>query len=470
MTTPVVRAGIARGRALFNRADFWGSHEALETAWHAAAHGEREVVQGLIQAAAAFHKIVVQDNPAGAARLLDWALQRLDPAPDGQFGLALDAFRAELRNWVTRLSSSLETSDTILGLPQLAWSATGAGERMDVDAVTLYRIERPTVRAILVAVQADDLFGWGECRQNWEAHGAWPALGDALVPALLAEPVAVPSEVGVRLADVAAQPCAVAGLEAALWDLWARRAGLPLVEALGMVRRPVPLAGRVYATDSTSIAVELEHLTAAGYRQLLLPARPNADRRVLPPLVAHCQRPVALDLGGAYRMADLAVLRVLDGLGVVLLHQPFPDWARGEMVRLRRYLDTRLSQGGWTREEQVRDALAQGALDVINVDPGVCGLSEAIRIADLADGRRVPLWVSSSAATAVGAVADLALAAHRGVTLPSDLAGARGADGEPVIRPGQTGAAELSCACGLGIVPDPDWLAAVTAEQRTLRA
>jgi len=65
----VVQAGLARGRALFNRADFWGSHEALEAAWHVAADAERAFLQGLIQAAASFHKYVVQDNAVGAERL-----------------------------------------------------------------------------------------------------------------------------------------------------------------------------------------------------------------------------------------------------------------------------------------------------------------------------------------------------------------------------------------------------------------
>lgn len=468
----VVCAGIARGRALFNRADFWGSHEALEVAWHAAPTGQREIIQGLIQAAAAFHKLVVQDNPHGAARLLDWALERLDGVADGQFGLDMPALRGELRGWVARLATPRDgdTGGPILGLPQLVWSATGAAARLQVDAVSLYALEHEGSRAILVAVEAAGLTGWGECRLAWDLYGTWSALADGLVPALLAEPVAAPAELGVRWSDVAAHPSARAGLEAAVWDVWSRRAGVPLAEALGIALRPVPLAARVHAAEPDLMHRELAGLADAGFAQVILPARPNADRRVLPGLAAEALLPVALDLAGGYRMADLAALRVLDGLGAAWLHQPFPRWALADMERLCRYLQTPLSLGGWTIEEEVRDALALPASAVVAVDPGICGLTEAVRMADLAASRHRPLWVTSSATTPVGAMADLALAAHAGVTLPSDLAGARDAGGEPAIRPSAGGMATPPSTAGLGVIPDSAWLAEVTTARRSLRA
>lgn len=465
-----VLAGLARGRALFNRADFWASHEAWESAWHAAPPGARECVQGLIQAGAAFHKYVVQDNPDGARRLLAWALDKLDRAPEGCLGLDLDPFRGHLREWSDHLRDAPVAAGSVVGFPRLDWSDTSMAGCITADAVTLYEVRAADQRAVLVAVEADGHVGWGECRMAWETYGLWSSLVEALAPALLTERVSVPSELGVLWSGVVANPCAAAGLEAALWDLWARRAGLPLAAALGIAARPVPLAGRVSGVEPAALRASAARRLADGYRHLILPARPNADRRVLPGLMADLGVQVSIDLGGAYRPSDFKALEALDGLGAVCLAQPVPPWDLAGAVTLSRWLGTPVSLGGWATEEAAAGALSLAAADALHVDPGVCGLTEAARIAGLAAGRRVPLWVAGTAATTVGAAADLALAAHAGVTWPSDLG-----QPEPVgdgisFAPDGAGMAQPGAAPGLGVAPTAEWLDRTTVRRAVLRA
>jgi hypothetical protein len=366
---PVVLANVAQGRLLFNRADFWGCHESLEIAWRVAPDGPRDVIQGLIQAAAAFHKLIVQDNARGAERLLKRSLLKLDDIPDGYLGLAIDPFREELEHWRHRLAGPPVGAGPIFGLPRLTWSPEGASHRLDVAAVELYQVSQDADTVLLVAVDVAGEIGWGECRMARGGYGAWDGLVQALIPALLAEPVTAPSELPTRWLDLDVPSTAKAGLEAALWDVWARRLGLGLPEALGFAARPVLLAGRAAAAELAELSEEVAGLVAAGYHHLIIPARPNADRRVLPAVALRCPVPFTIDLGEAYRMADIQVLVALEGLSPALLSRPFPVHATAESARLARLMTAPVSLGPWEHERALASALSAGALDVVELDP-----------------------------------------------------------------------------------------------------
>jgi predicted metal-dependent hydrolase len=71
---------LLEGARLFNTGQFFASHEVWESLWHEVEGSEREVLQGLIQLAAAYHHLS-RGNVAGArylylrgrTRLLPWA-------------------------------------------------------------------------------------------------------------------------------------------------------------------------------------------------------------------------------------------------------------------------------------------------------------------------------------------------------------------------------------------------------------
>ncbi|HET9555257.1 MAG TPA: DUF309 domain-containing protein [Anaeromyxobacteraceae bacterium] len=87
---------LERGRELYAAGRFFEAHEAWEVAWREESGAMRRLLQGLIQATAAYHKMAVQRQPRGMTRLLAMALDRLQPIPDGFAGLRLDRFRAGL--------------------------------------------------------------------------------------------------------------------------------------------------------------------------------------------------------------------------------------------------------------------------------------------------------------------------------------------------------------------------------------
>jgi hypothetical protein len=87
-----------RGATLFDAGQYFEAHEAWEARWLTTQDtGERLLLQGLIQVAAAFHKLFVMHSAESAERLLSRGLAKLeasDAAIIASFELA--AFRREL--------------------------------------------------------------------------------------------------------------------------------------------------------------------------------------------------------------------------------------------------------------------------------------------------------------------------------------------------------------------------------------
>lgn len=92
------------GLRLFNAGEYFDAHEAWEAIWAEDASADRKLYQGLIQAAAAFHKLE-RGVPTGGARLLSKCLVLLRAYPDGRCGLRLDAFTAALQRCLSAAES-----------------------------------------------------------------------------------------------------------------------------------------------------------------------------------------------------------------------------------------------------------------------------------------------------------------------------------------------------------------------------
>lgn len=79
----------AEGARLFDAGQYWDAHEAWEVWWRVETdETKRRLLQGLIQIAAGFHKLVVTKSPESASRLLTKGLAKLEGAEE------LSAFHA----------------------------------------------------------------------------------------------------------------------------------------------------------------------------------------------------------------------------------------------------------------------------------------------------------------------------------------------------------------------------------------
>ena len=104
----------ARGARLFDEGAFFEAHEAWEERWRVATEkAERDVLQGLIQIAAAFHKLLVMNSPDSASRLLAKGLAKLDASAASVPEIELAAFRRGLRRCESDLAEGRFARSTI---------------------------------------------------------------------------------------------------------------------------------------------------------------------------------------------------------------------------------------------------------------------------------------------------------------------------------------------------------------------
>lgn len=89
---------VLAGARLFDEGRFFDAHEAWEEHWLVEKdETRRRFLQGLIQVAAAFHKLVVSRAPEPAASLFAKALAKLDACPAQIEGVDLGTFREGVR-------------------------------------------------------------------------------------------------------------------------------------------------------------------------------------------------------------------------------------------------------------------------------------------------------------------------------------------------------------------------------------
>jgi predicted metal-dependent hydrolase len=107
------------GEALFNEGLFFDCHEYLEGAWNRSAGEEKIMLQGIIQAAAGFHKLEL-GSPDGCFELLGKSVEKLSAIRDRRrepllkFAASLDRLKKEVLNGDFDLSQTPRLDTTIL--------------------------------------------------------------------------------------------------------------------------------------------------------------------------------------------------------------------------------------------------------------------------------------------------------------------------------------------------------------------
>ena len=99
-----------RGLEAFNSGRFFDAHEHWEEVWLETLDPEKMFLQGLIQVAAAFHHYT-RENRQGTRNLLQAGLAKIDRFPHVHRGLALEALRIAVRQWVEALDGGEDPAE-----------------------------------------------------------------------------------------------------------------------------------------------------------------------------------------------------------------------------------------------------------------------------------------------------------------------------------------------------------------------
>lgn len=235
-----------------------------------------------------------------------------------------------------------------------------------------------------------------------------------------------PSAILDRFAWIQGHPMARAAVEMAAWDLACRVRGVSLAQALGGRAEWVPVGVSVGFRSSTEELLRtVESHLARGYRRVKVKIGPGRDVETLDALRSRFGPEVDLlaDANGAYGLEDVALLKELDGFGLVMLEQPLPPDDLLGHARLQEALETPLClDESLASTADMEVALELGACRIVNIKPGrMGGLGEAVRAHDLCLDRGVSAWCGGMLESGVGRAHNLALASLPGFTLPGDL-------------------------------------------------
>jgi O-succinylbenzoate synthase len=277
---------------------------------------------------------------------------------------------------------------------------------------------------------------------------------------------------------------AKAGLEAALWDLFAQAESLSLADYLWGVggyegQPPERVQVGVSIGIQETIDETLEEVAGyleGGYGRIKLKIEPGRDVEVVREVRQRFgEIPLWLDANGAYTLDDIEGLRELGALEPGLIEQPLYH----DDIYLHSLLQPQLETDICLDESirHVRDAhaaLEMGACRVINIKPGrVSGLAEARQIHDLCRERDAPVWCGGMLESGIGRAANVALASLPGFVLPGDLSASERYFWRDIIDPPFTLNAEDSTLSvpdgpGLGVTLDGDFLRTITERRADL--
>ncbi|OQP07726.1 o-succinylbenzoate synthase [Geobacillus sp. 46C-IIa] len=317
-----------------------------------------------------------------------------------------------------------------------------------------------TKEFILVeAVDRNGVSGWGESvafSAPWYSEETvktnWHMLEEFLVPLLFSKPLRHPAELPERFAAIRQNNMAKAALEGAVWDLYAKRLGVPLYQSLGGTKREIEVGVSIGIQPKVSDLLRvIERYVAQGYRRIKVKIKPGWDvdvirevRRAFPDV------PLMADANSAYTLADVDRLKALDEFGLMMIEQPLAADDLMDHARLQALLETPLCLDESVRSyDDARKALELGSCRIINIKIGrVGGLEEARRIHHLCLERGVPVWCGGMLEAGVGRAHNIAITTLENFTLPGDTAASSHYWERDIITP------EVEVQGGLIRVPD----------------
>lgn len=316
---------------------------------------------------------------------------------------------------------------------------------MKIKKLTLHLIEMELVspfksslgkiskrESILVEVEdGDGIIGWGEVvafSSPWYTEETiktcWHVIEDFLVDKLFGISITHPEMLRELFKSIKRNQMAKAGVESAIWDLYAKRKNLPLAQVLGGTKEKIE-AGVVIGIESIdSMLRKIDSHLNDGYKRFKIKIEPDNDIAIIKMIRKHfANLPLMADANSAYSLQDVERLKALDEYKLMMIEQPLGSDDIVDHSKLQRQLETPIClDESITSFEDARKAIELESCKVINIKAGrVGGLSEAIRIHDLCKEHGIPVWCGGMLETGISRAHNIALASLPNFTIPGDI-------------------------------------------------
>ena len=299
---------------------------------------------------------------------------------------------------------------------------------------------------LLVRAETADFVGWGEVTASRDPFYSYETvataqsvLHDYLVPWALAAPIGHPDELVGRFAQVRGHQMAKAGLEGAIWDIYAQERGLPLAKALGGICDEIEVGISIGIEPTEELLLkQVERFVGEGYRRFKLKIKPGIDYDRLRAVRREFgQIPMMADANSAYTLDDAPLLQRLDELDLMMIEQPLAYDDIVDHATLQPQLKTPICLDESIHgPDDLRKAIRLGSGRILNIKIGrLGGLTQAVKSHDLCQAAGWPVWCGGMLESGVGRLHNVAITTLPGFTLPGDTAASSRYWQEDIIEP-----------------------------------
>jgi o-succinylbenzoate synthase len=320
---------------------------------------------------------------------------------------------------------------------------------------------------IMVRVDAEGLTGWGESVAEGTPFysyetvpTAWHILKDFLIPSILGKNISSINEAIAAYSKVRGHMMAKAGLEAALWDLFAKSKGISLSKMLGGARDKIDVGVSIGIQDSVPILVKkVSGYLDEGYKRIKIKISPGYDlqfiealRNEFPGLL------LQVDANSAYTLNDIALFKKMDKYNLSLIEQPLGYEDIYDHSKLQREIKTPICLDESIHSlDDTRAAIELGSCRIINIKPGrVGGFTESKLIHDYCAAMNIPVWHGGMLESGIGRAGNVALASLPNFTLPGDISASKRYYVEDIVEPefvvNPNGTMDVPTGPGIGVL------------------
>lgn len=319
--------------------------------------------------------------------------------------------------------------------------------------------------------------GWGEVvafSQPWyteeTVRTAWHIITDFLVPIILRNNISHPYDVSRLFASIKRNNMAKAGVEGAVWDLYAQQTGQSLAKALGGIRDKIEVGVVVGLDTLPNMLHQIEQYMLEGYQRFKIKIKPGNDYELLYSIRKQFPYiPLMADANSAYTLQHAAELKRLDDLGLMMIEQPLADTDFLDHAILQKELQTPICLDESIHSlEDARIALTLGSCRIINIKAGrVGGLTEAVHIHDYCQEHDIPVWCGGMIEMGISRGQNVALASLANFTIPGDISASSRHWKQDIIMPEvmlEDGMIQVPHRSGLGYEVNRKQLKQITVE------
>jgi O-succinylbenzoate synthase len=337
---------------------------------------------------------------------------------------------------------------------------------------------------IIVRVDADGVTGWGESVAEGTPFysyetvpTAWHILKDFLIPSVLGKNIASVDEAIAGYAKVRGHMMAKAGLEAALWDAFAKTRGISLSKMLGGTRKKIDVGVSIGIQDSVAGLIhKIDGYLAEGYKRIKIKIAPGFDlqfveavRKNFPGILFQ------VDANSAYTLDDIGIFKKMDNYDLLLIEQPLGYEDIFDHSKLQRELKTPICLDESIHSlDDTRAAIELDSCRIINIKPGrVGGFTESKLIHDYCASMNIPVWCGGMLESGIGRAGNVALASLSNFTLPGDISASKRYYTEDIVDPefvvNPDGTMDVPTKPGIGVEVNMKMLEKVTVRSESYR-